>query len=160
MKSHGKRWAVFAALALTVSTVAGCGGGTGPEANALALAPLPKSHARLKIHRESNLMGMAVDVRVTIDGREVAGLGNDETKVFTIPAGTHQIAVDHWSHPGTSKLTLNAKQGTLYEVEVAVRGDAAAAGLMFGVVGTAVESAANGNDGYWSLQVVKQGPAA
>lgn len=160
MNRQNKSVAVYAALSLTACMLAGCGGGTGPEAEALASAPLPKSHARVKIHRESNVMGMAVDVRVTIDGREVAGLGNDETKVFTVPAGTHQITVDHWSHPGTSKLTINAKPGTLYDVEVAVRGEAAAAGLMFGIVGTAAESAANGNDGYWSVRVVKQGPAA
>lgn len=160
MHRRCNRSAVFVALALTASVLAGCGGGTSPEADALASVPLPKSHARVKLHRESNLMGMAVDVRVTIDGREVASLGNDGTKIFTLPAGKHQIAVDHWSHPGTSKLTLDAKAGTLYEVEVTVRGDAAAAGLMFGVVGTAVESAANGDDGYWSVRVTKQGPAA
>jgi hypothetical protein len=153
--------AVAASFALAASMLAGCaGGGLEPDAAALAAAPLPKSQARVKIHRESNIMGMAVDVRLTIDGKEMAGLGNDETKVFNLPAGTHLIAVDHWSHPGTSKLTLNAKPGVVYHVEVAVRGEAAAAGMMFGIVGTAVESAANGDDGYWSIRVTKQDPAA
>jgi len=158
MIRHGKSFAVFIALALTTSMLAGCGG---PELDttALAAAPLPKSQARVKIHRESNIMGMAVDVRVIIDGKEVAGLGNDETKVFNIPAGAHQIAVDHWSHPGTSRLALNAKPGMVYDVAVAVRGEAAAAGMMFGIVGTVAESAANGDNGYWSVRLVKQAPA-
>jgi hypothetical protein len=160
MIRHGKKLAVFVALAFSASMFAGCGGGTGPDAAALAAAPLPKSQARVKIHRESNIMGMAVDVRVMIDGKEVAGLSNDETEVFNIPAGTHEIAVDHWSHPGTSKLTLNAKPGMVYDVTVAVRGEAAAAGMMFGIVGTVAESAANGDNGYWSVRLAKQAPAA
>jgi hypothetical protein len=160
MDHHGRALAVIAALALFAPMLAGCGGGPEVDSAALAAAPLPKSQARVKIHRESNIMGMAVDVRVMIDGKEVAGLGNDETKVFNIPAGAHQIAVDHWSHPGTSKLDLNAKPGMVYDVTVAVRGEAAAAGMMFGIVGTVAESAANGDNGYWSVRLVKQTPAA
>jgi hypothetical protein len=150
--------AISAALLLGIATLAGCGG-SGPDSAALGAAPLPRSQARLKIHRESALMGMALDVRVTIDGREVAGLGNDETKILDIPAGAHKITVDHWSQVGVSKLDLQAKPGTLYEIEVAVREDAAAAGLVFGVVGTVAESEANGGAGFWSIQVVKQRPA-
>jgi hypothetical protein len=158
MNNHVKGGAVAVALMLCASMLAGCGG-TGPEAAALAAAPVPKSHARLKIHRQGSVIGMAADARVRVDGRDVASLGNDEMKVLDIPAGAHQIAVDHWSHPGVSKLDLNAKPGMVYEIRATVRGEAAAAGMMFGLAGSAVESASNGDAGFWSLQLLKQGPA-
>jgi hypothetical protein len=152
---------VLAALvfALAAIPLAGCGGGAQPDAAALA-APLPKSHARVKIHRESNVMGMAADARLTIDGKQVEGLGNGDSRVFTLPAGQYRIAVDHWGHPGTSTLDLTVKPGMLYELAIEVRGDAAAAGIAFGIIGAAVESASSNNSGYWSIRVAKQGPAA
>lgn len=103
---------------------------------------------------------MATDARVKIDGREVASLGNDETKTLDIPFGNHQITIDHWSHPGVSKLTLHAKPGMIYELEATVRGDAAAAGLLFGLAGSAIESASNGDAGFWAIQVKRERPAA
>jgi hypothetical protein len=158
MISLMKGGASLAMLALCGAMLSGCGG-IESETAALAAAPVPKSHARLKIRREGSVVGMAADARVRVDGRDVASLGNDETKVLDIPAGAHQITVDHWSHPGTSRLDLNAKPGMVYEVRAAVRGDAAVAGMMFGLVGSAVESASAGDAGFWSLQLVKQGPA-
>jgi hypothetical protein len=32
--------------------------------------------------------------------------------------------------------------------------------MMFGLAGSAIESASNGDAGFWSLQLVKQRPAA
>jgi len=159
MKRHRKNLATAVAIGLMTAMLGGCGGGPGPESASLG-APLAKSHARVKIHRQSNLMGMALDVRVKVDGREVASLGNDETRSFDIPAGARQITVDHWAHPGASKIDLQAKPGVLYELEVAVRGEAAVAGMAFGIVGTVAESAASGDAGYWSLHLAKQSPAA
>jgi hypothetical protein len=156
MNNHVKNGAVAVALMFSASMLAGCA----PPETALVAAPVPKSHARLIIHREGSVVGMVADARVRVDGRDVASLGNDEVKVLDIPAGAHQIAVDHWSHPGVSKLDLNAKPGTVYEIRAAVRGEAAAAGMMFGLAGSAIESASNGDAGFWSLQLVKQRPAA
>jgi len=160
MKRYGRSLAAAVALGLTTAMLGGCGGGPGLESASLGAAPLAKSHARVKIHRQSNLMGMALDVRVKVDGREVASLGNDETRSFDIPAGARQITVDHWAHPGASKIDLQAKPGVLYELEVAVRGEAAVAGMAFGIVGTVAESAASGDAGYWSIHLAKQSPAA
>jgi hypothetical protein len=159
MKQLGKSVAVAAALALGAALLSGCGGDIGPDVAALATAPLPKAQARLKIHRESAFTGSAVDIAIKIDGREVAGIGNGQMRVFDVPAGSHLIAVEHWSHPGTSKLTLQTKPGMVYEIELAARAEAAVAGMMFGIVGTAVESAANGDAGYWGITVVGQHPA-
>ena len=159
MNRFGKGLAIAAALALGASLLNGCGGGSATDTAALAKAPLPKSQARLKIHRESAFTGSAVDITIKIDGREVAGIGNDETRVFDIPAGNHLVTADHWSHPGTSKLNLQAKPGMVYEIEIAARAEAAVAGMMFGIIGTVVESAANDDAGYWGLHVVTQHPA-
>lgn len=103
---------------------------------------------------------MVADARIAIDGKQVASLGNGDTSVYTLPAGQHRISVDHWGHPGTSTLDLTVKPSMVYELAVEVRGDAAAAGIAFGVIGAAVESAASNDAGYWSIRVAKQGPAA
>jgi hypothetical protein len=134
----------------------GCGA-TGPENAALADKMLPKSHARLKIYREG-VVGAALPARVLIDGREVASLGVGGSTVLDVPAGSRKIGVDSWSHPNAYTLTLAAKPGTLYTLEVSIRSEAFVAG-MFGIVGMMAEATANENGGNFQIRVVDSAPA-
>lgn len=149
--------AAFLIIFATLSLTACGGGGPSPETAALAAKPLAKSEARLKITRPSMLYGVAVDARVKIDGREVASLGDGDVKIFDVPAGNRQIVVDHWSHPNVYKLDMQAKPGMMYEFIVSPRQEAAVAG-MFGLVGSAVEAAANENGGAWKIELSTQYP--
>ena len=149
----------MAAILFGTAMLAGCGGGPGPETAALAAKPLAKSETRLKIARPELLYGMAVDVRVKVDGREIGSLGNGDVKIVDLPAGVHQVVVDHWSHPNVFKLDLQAKPGMVYELEISPREEAAVAGLMFGLAGTLAEAAANENGGGWQVRMVGQKPA-
>ena len=133
----------------------GCGT-TGVENASLLDKALHGSQARLKIHREGAL-GAAVPARVRVDGREVASLGVGGSTVVDVAAGSRKIVVDAWSHPNEYTLTLAAKPGMLYTLEVSIRSEAMVAG-MFGLVGMMVEAAANENGGAFQIRVVESRP--
>lgn len=135
--------------------MSGCG--TTTEENAsLADRALPKSHARLKIYRES-VLAAAVAANVRIDDRQVASLGVGGSTILDIPAGSHKIVVGGWSHPNEFAMTLAAKPGTLYTLEISVRSEAMVAG-MFGIIGSVVEAAANENGGTFQIRTVSADP--
>jgi hypothetical protein len=136
--------------------VSGCGS-TGAENFGLSEKALKASDARLKIFRAENLIGVAAGARVKVDGREVANLGSGGSTALDVSAGPHRIAVDHWSHPNEYAMTLVTKPGMLYTLEVSPRTEAAVAG-MFGLVGMAVEAAANENGGTYQIRVVDEKP--
>ena len=143
-------------LLLACAILSGCGS-TGAENVALTDKALKASDARLKIVRAENLLGAAVGARVKVDGREVANLSSGAFTTLDVSAGSHRIAVDHWSHPNEYAITLVAKTGMLYTLEVSPRTEAAVAG-MFGLVGMAVEATANENGGTYQIRVVDEKP--
>ena len=155
MRSGTRLAAVIGAALLGGAMLAGCGTTTAENTELLG-KPLPRSQARLKIVRES-IVGAAVPARVRIDGREVASIGAGGSTVLDVPAGKRKIVVDSWSHPNEYTLELSAKAGTLYTLEISIRGQAAVAG-MFGLVGMMVEAAANENGGNSQIQVVDSKP--
>ena len=148
-----------AALLLAALTLSGCAGGDGPETAALAAKPLQKSQARLKISRPGEFVAGLADARVQIDGKEAASIASGETRVIDVPAGAHQIVVDHWGHPNVYKLDLQTKPGMRYDLQITARGEAAMAGAVFGVLGSLAEAAANENGGTFQIQLVQQKPA-
>jgi hypothetical protein len=155
MRSAVQLAAVVCAALLSSAALSGCGT-TGAENASLLDKSLPRSHARLHIHREG-VLGAAVPARILIDGREVASIGVGGSTVLDVPAGSRKIVVDSWSHPNAYTLALAAKPGTLYTLEVSVRSEAMVAG-MFGVVGMLAESAANENGGTFQIRVANSRP--
>jgi hypothetical protein len=78
--------------------------------------------------------------------------------MLDIPAGTHKVVVGHWAHPNAYAITLDAKPGMLYTLEVSPRMEAAFAGAAFGLVGAAIEASANENGGTYEIHVVNAAP--
>lgn len=155
MRSASRLVAAICAALLGATSMSGCGT-TGAENAALLGKSLPRSHARLQIHREG-IVGAAVPARILIDGREVASLGVGGSTVLDVPAGSRKIVVDSWSHTNAYTLTLPAKSGMLYTLEVSIRSEAMVAG-MFGIIGTVAEAAANENGGTFQIRVVGSRP--
>ncbi len=147
------------AAVLLFGTIAlGACSGAGTEAGAALTAPLAQSQARLKLYRPSALPGSLADARVKIDGREVASLSNDNSKVMDVAVGHHQVVVDHWGHPNVYKLDLDVKPGMVYALEVTVRDEAVVAGALFGTVGVLAEAAANENGGTFQIRLTGEKP--
>jgi hypothetical protein len=155
MRSATRLLAVACLVLASGTAMSGCGTTTAENASVMDKA-LPKSHARLKIYRES-VLGAAVAANVNIDGRQVASLGVGGSTIIDVPAGSRKIVVGGWSHPNEYTMTLPAKSGTLYTLEISVRSEAMVAG-MFGIVGSMVEAAANENGGTFQIRTVSADP--
>jgi hypothetical protein len=112
----------------------------------------------LKIYRTGNLVASVGAASVKLDGREVASLGIGGSTMLDVPAGVRKIVVGHWGHPNVYTITLDAKPGMLYTLEISPRMEAAVAGAAFGLIGWAVEAAANENGGTYEIRVVDSTP--
>jgi hypothetical protein len=154
MRSATRLLAVACVALASGMAMPGCGTTTEDNAS-LADRALPKSHARLKIYRES-VLGAAVAANVKIDNRDVASIGVGGSTILDIPAGSRKIVVGGWSHPNEYTMTLDARPGT-YTLEISVRSEAMVAG-MFGIVGSMVEAAANENGGTFQIRTVSAEP--
>jgi hypothetical protein len=153
-----KAWVPICVTLFAVALLSGCGT-TGAENAGLAGRPLKTSHARLRIQRSDELMAAGPAARVKLDGREIANLGVGGSTMLDVPAGARKIAVDQEGHPRTYSITLHAKPGMLYTLEISPRGEAVMAGAVFGLVGTLVEAAVNENGGTFQIRVVDAKPA-
>jgi len=160
MGTRRRRFAA-ASLLLAATLLTGCGGGAMPDTAALTAASLPKSQARLKIYRLKGYEGLfEAQARLKVDGRELPPLGNGEVRIVDVAPGPHQIVVDDSLHPNVFKLDVHAKAGTVYDLEVSTRDEAAVAGAVLGLTGMLIEAAANENGGAWQVRLVKEGPTA
>ncbi|MET0194268.1 MAG: hypothetical protein ABW200_12980 [Hyphomicrobiaceae bacterium] len=140
-------------LVLLVSTpMTGCGTTTDENAS-LAGKPLKGAQARLKIFRTSELIAAVPSARVKVDGRQVAELGVGGSTMLDVPAGSRTVVVDALGHPNVYSVTLKAKAGMLYTLEVSPRTEAAVAGVLFGLVGSLVEAGINQNGGTFQVRV-------
>lgn len=147
----------FCFVLLAGALTAGCGTTTDENAS-LAGKPLKAAHARLKIYRTSEVMAAVPSARVRVDGREVSQLGVGGSITLDVPAGSRKIVVDAFGHPNEFAMTLNAKPGMLYELEVSPRAESVMAG-MFGLAGMLVEAAVNQNGGTFQIRIVDAKPA-
>lgn len=143
-------------LAPFIGSLAACGNMSAENAE-LAKAPLTGGNARIKIYRTQEYIAAAGSARVKLNGKQIADMGIGGSTIRDVPAGSHQIAVDHWGHPNVYAISLKAKPGTLYTLEVSPRTDAAIAG-MFGLVGSMVEASVNENGGTFQIRVVDAKP--
>lgn len=152
---HSVPWVVCVALLAGV-LVSGCGTTTDENAS-LAQAKLQGSKARIKIYRTQEVGASAVGARVKVDGRQIASLGVGGSTLLDVPADSHKIIVDGWNYPNAYTITLQAKAGTLYALEISPRSEAVVAG-MFGIVGMMVEASVNENGGSFQVRVAEAKP--
>jgi hypothetical protein len=147
---------IICATVLAGALLSGCGSTVAVDAP-LATGALQTSNARLKIFRAQTMLGAAVGARLSIDGREVANLGAGGSTLLDVPAGPHKLVVSAWGHPNEYAMTLDARPGTQYTLEISPRTEAAVAGA-FGLVGMFAEAAANQNGGTYEIHVVEAKP--
>jgi uncharacterized protein YceK len=158
MASSLRFLSVLCLVLFTSTLMSGCGTTTDENAS-LAGRPLQGSQARLKIYRTSEFVAAVPSARVKVDGRQVAELGLGGSTMLDIPAGSRTVVVDAVGHPNVYSMTLKAKGGMLYVLEVSPRTEAAVAGALFGLVGALVEAGVNQNGGTFQVRVVDAKPA-
>ncbi|MDX2264530.1 MAG: hypothetical protein NW215_06135 [Hyphomicrobiales bacterium] len=133
-------------------------GNTSAENAELAKQPLAGGSARIKIYRTEDLIAAGGGARIKLNGKQIADMGIGGSLLKDVPAGSHQIVVDHWGHPNVYAITLKAKPGMFYTLEVSPRVEAAIAGGLFGLAGGLVEAAVNENGGPYQIKVVDAKP--
>jgi hypothetical protein len=148
---------VIGLVLLASAPITGCGTTTDENAS-LAGKPLKGAQARLKIFRTSEFIAAVPSARVKVDGRQVAELGIGGSTMLDVPAGSRTVVVDAVGHLNVYSITLKAKAGMLYTLEVSPRTEAAVAGALFGLVGSLVEAGVNQNGGTFQLRVVDAKP--
>lgn len=141
------------AAAMAAALLPACGG-TLPENAGLSARPLSTRNARLTIFRTAETVAAGSAARLRIDGSTFGYLSSGESTNLDVAAGPHKIAVDFWGHPDVFAVTLVAKPGIVYTLEVSPRDDALTGGLLGGF-GTLTQAPAKKNGGAFQLRVVK-----
>jgi len=109
--------------------------------------------ARIILTRSTDFLYLALDARISINGKVVASLPRGESTYYDVAPGTATISVDHPTSPGTFAMSFITKAGNTYKTRVAPRESGFGAGALFGVVGVAVE-ASPGNGGLFSVHLI------
>ena len=148
-----RRMLVLCAAAMVAVLLPACGGSLSENAG-LTARPLSAGNARLTIFRTPETVAAGAPARLWIDGRKVGDLGSGQSTNLDIAAGPRKIAVDFWGHPDIFAVTLVAKPGIVYTLEVAPRGDALTGGFLGGF-GPLTQASAKTNGGTFQLRVVK-----
>jgi hypothetical protein len=151
-------WSRAGLFLLACLVVSGCGT-TSAENASLAEQKLKGAQARLKFQRTESLLSSGVGARIKLGERQIASLGVGGSTLIDVPAGAHKITVDGWSYPGAYVITLNAKAGTMYTLEISPRTEPVVAGIALGMIGTMLESAVNQNGGPFQVRVADAKPA-
>lgn len=134
-----------------------CGGSISENAG-LASQPLGSKEARLKIFRTGEVIAAGSPARLRIDGRQLGNLGAGESTLLDVAAGPRRIVVDYWGHPDDYAITLVAKPGILYSLEISPRAGAVTAGTLLGGLGLLTQASVNKNGGAFQIRVANAEP--
>jgi len=157
-------WRSFAAALLALS-LAGCAG-TASEKEGLALGALPAKaaqplapgKARIVVQRTGEAMYSGVPATVKLNDEKVADLWAGGSEVIDISPGKKVLTVEAWSYPGTYRLELDAKAGTVYRVAIGPRAESFGPSLILGPLGGLVDKDEKGNTGAFTLQLAGSEP--
>lgn len=133
----------FAIVALVASVLTGCAA-NGPLYNEYrqSVEEVGNTKARLVLYRtgESSI-GSARSFRARMDGETIGYVDHQGFNVFDVDPGAHLLQTDITDSVGACSLNFEAVAGKTHYFELTPRQNSLAAGMMFGFVGQAVESA-------------------
>jgi hypothetical protein len=132
----GNYWSVLALLL----AVAGC---TTDSIAPSAVVSAP-GQASLTITRSHDLVAVAAPASVDVNGAKFADLALGQSYSGTIRPGPTVLTVTCWCGPGRYNVKFNAEPGRSYSFLVSPRGEQVAAGMVGGMIGVAMDTAANG----------------
>ncbi|GGJ25233.1 hypothetical protein [Neoroseomonas lacus] len=122
-------------------------------------APIPDGMARITVARASSMLYLGVSAQVMVNDQRAGSLWRGERTFADVPAGPATVAVSGSSVPGRWVTRLPTLAGGRYEIEVAPRGALFAPALMLGYLGTALDAAANVEQGgAFALAIVSAAP--
>ena len=110
--------------------------------SALAIS---SSQAGITLSRPNAWYGAAVSVDIDANGTKIASLAAGGSYTGPLPPGPVTLTATSWSSPGRYTIHFTAIAGKRYAFEISPRSEQFAATAIGGVVGLAVDTAANGD---------------
>lgn len=113
--------------------------------------------ARIFIYRtgENSQYSMRA-ARISLNKDAIGKIKHKGFNVFEVVPGVHIIAADLWDSAGSCALPVHLEEGREYYFEVVPRTENLMAGLIFGVIGTAVESTGKQCSGPFKIAEVEK----
>jgi hypothetical protein len=142
----------FLASTMLALGLAACSTMSEVETSALANAPIPEGKARVIINRQSTALYVGSPATISLNGQNVADVGSGGRAVFDVPAGSNVLAVSAPLYPGEYKFKLDAARGQTYALEVGPRDASVGPAVLFGIIGGAIDAAANENSGMFEIR--------
>ncbi|WP_316206870.1 MULTISPECIES: hypothetical protein [unclassified Bradyrhizobium] len=134
-----------AALALALT---GCVTDQSPAAVVAAapgpLKPIPPGQAAITIKRVEGYFAQAVKADVDVNGARFASLDQGSSFTGFVRPGPVALTVTCWCGPGRYTVNFKADAGRRYAFEITSRNEQAGAMIAAGIVGLAIDTAANG----------------
>jgi len=93
------------------------------------LPRIPGGAARIFFFRESHFVGAGAEARITIGGKKITEVNNDETVPIDVAEGTLDVGIDMWIEPGRAALSLPVESGKEYYVELGGGPDSPTSGM-------------------------------
>lgn len=143
------RFLCCVALALAL---AGCSTMSEVETASLAQAQIPNGKARVTIKRPGTVLYVGTAATISLNGQTVADVGSGGSAVFDVPAGPNVLKATSLLYPGEYSYKLDAQPGQSYVLEVAPREASVGPAVLFGVLGGAIDAAANENSGLFEIR--------
>lgn len=129
-----------------------------PVASAAAPPPIPHGQAGISITRLDGFYGSLVAADIQANGNKIASLDKGATYSGGVPPGPVTLTVSCACDLGRYSIHFNAQAGKNYAFEVSPRNEQYAAVVFGGLVGYAVDAAANGeNSGMFKIVAAPSG---
>ncbi len=116
---------------------------------------IPPGHAAVTITRTDDVYAMALKADVDANGTRIASIARGASWSGFVKSGPVELSVSGWSSPGQYTVHFTAEPGRRYAFEITPRNEQFAIGLMGGMVGLAIDAAANsGTSGSFKIAQV------
>jgi len=118
-----------------------------PVAAVVAPAPIPRGQAGVTVTRLDGFYGTLVAADIAVNGSKIASLDKGAAYTGSVPPGPVTLTASCACDLGHYTIHFNAQAGKRYAFEVSPRNEQYAATVFGGLVGYAVDAAANGETG-------------
>lgn len=144
---------MYRLLALCLALLVSACSATGPKytemaASTPAVAP---DKSRIYFYRNDAFAAGGRSAPITINGVLAGECANAGFIYTDLKPGNHVITTELWDAPGKYTIYYNAEAGKTHYIRIAPREDALTAGVLFGVIGMAIESGNSDKGGVFAL---------
>lgn len=144
----------LATLCLAALMLSGCAA-SGPQYAAKPTTAATAQLAELVVFRPGEWMLGGRSARIKVDEADTQYVKRQGFISIDVAPGQHTLAADIIDAPGTCQLPITVDRGSVSYYEVQPRSSSMTAGLLFGVVGMAIESSGKDCGGAFSIARVE-----